>query len=195
MNSCIFSAYCTEPVCDMACPSLVETSYLFERNRIELDNPVFNTSPKILDRACEILKKSESKLGVAETNDTITTANLLTYCAICQKWKGNRLHCNVYHLMLSNHIDAIQRSWSSKDIPEDLEYEQIWSSTAKILIISNLDYIQFKDFQAQTLLNLVHNRLTSNLTTVIVTPKINSLIGSGMFYNKLQSVLREAVIR
>lgn len=194
MRSCIFSAHCTEPVCDLACPSLVETTYLLERNHIGMQNSVYNTSRKILDRVCEILNRAENKLCTVETNDTIASSNLLTYCAICKHWKGNRLHCNVYHLSFSSYLDDIQKSWSAKDTPEDLEYAQIWSSTAKVLIISNIDYVQFKDFQAQTLLNLIHNRQASNLTTIIVSPKVSSLIGSGLFFNKLQSVLRGAVM-
>lgn len=194
MKSCIFSAHCTEPICDLACPSLVETTYLLERNGLDLSNSVFNSSSKQRTEICNLLDKLDGKLTVIESSDTITLSNLITYCAICKHWKGNRLHCNIYHLKFSNHLDAIQQSWNTKDIPENLEYEQIWSSTAKILVISNIDYVQFKEFQSQTLLNLIHNRLTNNLSTIIVSPKLNTLIGTGMFFNKLQSMLRGAVV-
>lgn len=36
MNNCIFTAHCTETICDKACPILVETSYLLERNGLSL---------------------------------------------------------------------------------------------------------------------------------------------------------------
>lgn len=195
MRNCIFSSHCTESVCDKACPILVETSYLLERNNITVNNSVFNTAAEDIENAQAVIHKSMDKLlGVAVSDNTISLSNLITYCAICENWQGNRLHCTVYHLKFSNHIDLIQRSWSCKDIPEQLEYEQIWLSTAKVLIISNLDYVQFKDFQAQTLLNIIHNRQNNGLTTIIVSPKIQSLIGSGMFFSRLQSVLREAVL-
>ena len=120
------------------------------------------------------------------TDDTISTSTLITYCAICENWQGNRLHCNVYHLRFSNYIESVQQSWSVRDVPEQLEYEQIW--------ISSLDFVQFKNFQSQTLLNIIHNRMNSGLTTIIVCPKLNTLVGSELFFQKLQSVIRGAVI-
>lgn len=195
MDNCIFTAHCTEPVCDKACPILVETSYLLERNGLSFDNPVFHESPKNIKDAMNALHKSSGKLGTVISDDTIASSNLLTYCAICENWQGNRLHCNVYHLKFSNHVEAIQRSWSTKNPSDDLEYEQIWSSSAKILIVSNLDYVQFKDFQAQTLLNLIHNRMNNNLTTIIVSPALRTLVGNGTFFIKLKDVLEKAVIK
>lgn len=197
MNNCIFTAHCTEHTCDNACPILVETSYLLERNGLSFDNPVFKSSASAISNALSTLHKYEGRLGVVvPPNETTTTAhsNLLTYCAICENWQGNRLHCNVYHLKFSNHVEAIQRSWSTKSPPESLEYEQIWSTTAKILIISSLDYVQFKDFQAQTLLNIIHNRMTNNLTTIVVTPQLSELVGSDKgFFPRLKNLLKEAM--
>jgi hypothetical protein len=198
MKECIFTAHCTEPVCDKSCPILAETSYLLERNNISMDSQVFNVPEKDLNSAVSAISKieiSNNKLGVIISNDTINTANLLTYCAICQNWKGNRLHCNVYNLKFSNHVEAIQRSWSSKSNSDSLEYEQIWATTSKILIISNIDFVQFKDFQAQTMLNLIHSRIDNNLTTIVVTPKLQSLVGTGQFFNHMQSILGKAVIK
>lgn len=195
MDNCIFTAHCTEPVCDKACPILVETSYLLERNGLSFDNAVFHESPKNIKDAMNALHESSGKLGTVISDNTIASSNLLTYCAICENWQGNRLHCNVYHLKFSNHVEAIQRSWSTKNPSDALEYEQIWSSSAKILIVSNLDYVQFKDFQAQTLLNLIHNRMNNNLTTIIVSPALRTLVGSGTFFIKLKEVLEKAVIK
>lgn len=196
MRNCIFNARCTEDICDKACPILVETSYLLERNGISIENTIFHTPVKEKERAMYLLHKATNgKLSVILTDDTITTSTLLTYCAICENWQGNRLHCNVYHIKFSNHLDMLQQSWSMKDAPEQLEYEQIWITTAKTLIISNLDFVQFKDFQAQTLLNIIHNRMINGLTTIIVSPKLNTLVGNGVFFQRLQAMLREAVIK
>ena len=194
VKNCIFTAHCTEHICDNACPILAETSYLLERNRIDFSNSVFNVSQKSIDAAMSVLHKSDKHLGVLETESTITSSDLITYCAICENWYGNRLHCSVYHLQFSTYLDTLQKSWSAKNPIESLEYEQIWISNAKVLVISNLDYVQFKDFQAQTLLNLLHNRENNRLTTIIVTPKINNLIGSGLFFSKLQSVMKGAIV-
>lgn len=195
MKNCIFNAHCTEPICDKACPVLVESSYLLERNELALDNPVFNASPKDINKVLKIIHSKPNGLCTVISDNTIYMSNLLTYCAICENWQGNRLHCNVYHLKFSNYIDAIQHSWSVKDTPEHLEYEQIWINSAKVLIISNLDFVQFKDFQAQTLLNIIHNRANSQLLTIIVCPKLQSLVGSGLFYKRLQSMLEEVIVR
>ena len=142
MNNCIFTAHCIEPVCDKACPILVETSYLLERNGLSFNNAVFNATLDDINCARDILHKSANKLKVYDAKNTIFASDMLTYCAICENWQGNRLHCNVYHLKFSNHIEAIQRSWSVKTIPESLEYEQIWLSSAKVLIISNICTVQ-----------------------------------------------------
>ncbi|MCM1226131.1 MAG: hypothetical protein NC320_01740 [Clostridium sp.] len=195
MNNCIFGSGCIKEVCDKSCPVLVETSYLLERNDISMQNQVFCASRKEKAKTVSILRKASGKLCTVISDNTIKTGTLLTYCAVCENWQGNRLHCNVYHLRFSNHLDSIQQSWSAKDIPEQLEYEQIWTAAAKILIISNLDFVQFKDFQAQTLLNIIHNRMNKGLTTIIVCPKLTTLIGSGMFYQRLLSMLGEAVLR
>lgn len=195
MNNCIFGSGCIKEVCDKSCPTLVETSYLLERNDISMQNQVFCASRKEKVKTISILRKASGKLCTVISDNTIKTGTLLAYCEVCENWQGNRLHCNVYHLRFSNHLDSIQQSWSAKDIPEQLEYEQIWTATAKILIISNLDFVQFKDFQAQTLLNIIHNRMNKGLTTIIVCPKLNTLVGSGMFYQRLLSILGEAVLR
>ena len=183
-----------ERSCDNACPILAETSYLLERNHILPDSSVFNAPQKSIDAALSIIHKSSKRLGVLETDSTISSSNLITYCAICENWYGNRLHCSVYHLQFSSYLENLQKSWSAKNPIESLEYEQIWLSSAKVLVISNLDYVQFKDFQAQTLLNILHNRENSGLTTIIVTPKINTLIGSGLFFSRLQSIMKGAVV-
>ena len=71
MKSCIFSAHCTEPICDLACPSLVETTYLLERNGLDLSNSVFNSSSKQRTEICNLLDKLDGKLTVIESSDTI----------------------------------------------------------------------------------------------------------------------------
>lgn len=198
MNNCIFSPHCTEYVCDKSCPILAEISYLMERNHISMNSPVLKSPKKDILKANEILDKTasfENNFSVVVSPDTISTSNLLTYCAICKNWKGNRLHCDVYSLKFSNYVDAIQKSWSTKTTSESLQYEQIWINTSKVLIISSIDFVQFKEFQTQTLLNLIHERMENNLTTIIVSPKLSSLVGYGQFFNHMQSMFGRAVIK
>ena len=198
MNNCIFTAHCTEAVCDRSCPILAETSYLLERNNIHIDSPVFNSNMKDIQSATSVLDKINTmpnKLGVVISNNTISISTLLTYCAICRHWQGNRLHCSVYNLKFSNYVEAIQKSWSTTSNSDLLEYEQIWSTTSSVLIISNIDYVQFKDFQSQTLLNLIQTRINNGLTTIIVSPKLQSLVGTGQFFNRMQTMFGKAVIK
>lgn len=197
MNNCIFTPHCIEPVCDESCPILTEVSYLLERNNLSLNNPVFRSKQSDIDNALDKLHKvaeSDNRFMVISAKDTISVSNLLTYCAICENWKGNRLHCNVYNLKFSQHIEDIQRSWSMKSNSDALEYEQIWIATAKILIISSIDFVQFKDFQCQTILNLIHNRMNDGLTTIVVAPSpIRDLCGSGIFFDRMKSMFKGAI--
>lgn len=191
MNNCIFTPHCTEHVCDQSCPILAETSYLLERNKLQINNPVFMSQPKALDNAIKLIDDIEpGEMRVVVSNNTINVSNLLTYCAICKHWKGNRLHCSVYNLNFSSYLDELQKSWSSNKNSDELDYEKIWMNTAKVLIISNIDFVQFKDFQTQTLLNLIHTRRNNNLTTIVVSPHIDTLIGSGQFYMRMKEMFK-----
>lgn len=193
MYNCIFTAHCTEDFCDKSCPILAETSYLLERNGISMNSSVFHRKQQYIDMTMRTLELADGHLRTVIATNTVDTAELLTYCAICKMWKGSRLHCNVYNLKYSKYVDEIKKSWSTKHDSDDLEYMRIWSTSAKILIISNLDYVNFGDFESQTLLTLLQTRMGERLTTIIVTPVVNSLVGKGMFFTKLQALLAEAV--
>lgn len=191
MRDCIFTPHCIEPVCDRSCPMYVETSYLLERNDINIDSAVFKSSESTINQGLKILSAFECKTGGvvvdSASTDTIAVAELLTYCAICQNWQGSGLHCTVYNLKYSKYLDEMKKSWSSKDT-ETFEYMQIWSETAKVLIVSNIDFVNFKDFESQTLLNLIQTRATNKLTTIIVSPSPKMLLSNhGVFFNLIVS--------
>lgn len=191
MHDCIFTPHCTELVCDRSCPMYVETSYLLERNGITMNSNVFRATDAMIAQATKILSTFTSTTGgvIVESSktDTIAVAELLTYCAICQNWAGSGLHCTVYNLRFSKFLDEMKKSWSNKDT-EVFEYMQIWADTAKVLIISNIDFVNFKDFESQTLLNLIQNRMTNKLTTIIVSPPAKALLSNhGMFFNLIVS--------
>jgi len=196
MLNCIFAPHCTEQICDKSCPIYTETTYLLERNGITQKNPVFNLDQRCIDKGRRILSDAEGSLKVVTTDgDTNSVSNILTYLAICDNWKGSRLSCSVYNLKFSKFIESTQKSWNQKNPSSNLEYEQIWAQTSKVLIISNLDFVQFKDFQAQTLLNIVQDRRSEGLTTIIVTPGLNSLIGSGSFFSVMQMKFEGQVVK
>ena len=195
MNNCIFTGHCINKICDQSCPDLAQANWLLEQSGISINSPVFNTSPQAIAKYSKILNESEGKLITILDKNTNATAELITYCGICKYWKHSRLNTVVYNLKLSQYLDDIQGSWSARANTDELEYKQIWANKAKLLIISNIDYINFKDFQCRTLLSLLQARDKPDFTTVIVSPPINSLVGGEQFFIKLQKILSETAIR
>lgn len=201
MYNCIFTAHCTESICDRSCPILAETSYLLERNKIDMNNPVFSDTSDSVTTVFNFLQESKGvcRITVPAGGSTVSVADLATYCAICQNWQGSQLHCTVYNLRYSKYLDDTKSSWSSGSIPSDLEYVKIWSESAKVLIISNIDYVNFGDFESQTLLNLIQSRATGDKLTVFVCPPLNRLVSKqSRFFEALKQLLsssKEVVIR
>ena len=193
MYNCIFTAHCLDNFCDGSCPILAEISYLLERNGITMRNPVFTSSEQDISRMKNVLDTANEKtFGLIvdnTTTDTIRVADLLTYVAICRNWKGSNLHCTVYNLKYSIYLDELRKSWSMKSEPENLEYMRIWAQSAKILVVSNFDYVNFNEFESQTLLNLIQTRSSSNLTTILVSPEPRKLM-STKFNNPFFATLK-----
>lgn len=192
MQNCIFSGHCSKQVCDKSCPTLAETTYLLERNNIAMNSDVFHADRAKLSKFSSLLDSSEGKLRTVISKDTVSDADLITYCGICKNWKGSRLHCTVYNLKYSQYIEMIQKSWGAKSESSELEYMRIFAASAKVLIISNIDYINFKDFQCQTLLTLLQSRAGSEFTTIIVSPPVSSLVGDSPFFGKLTEIIKGA---
>ena len=189
MNNCICCPHCINTYCDTSCSALAETDYLLKRNGISFPNsPVFNQPEEKIKECQKILDNSEFQFNVVVTQDTSSKADLLTYCAICDKWKGSRLHTVVYHLRFAQYVDAIQNSWSA-GVSDNLEYMKIWASQAQVLIRSNIDYVIFRDFQCQTLLNLIQDRKSKELTTIVVSPPVSQLVGDSPFFGRLTQML------
>lgn len=191
MYKCIFSAHCIENVCDMSCPIFAESSYLLERNDIDIKNGVFQLGEEYFDAATRILDRFKDKVGtvIATSSDfdTVKVAELLTYCGICRHWKGSNLHTTVYNLKYSQYLDELKKSWTSKD-STTVDYMKIWSENAKVLVISSFDYVNFKEFEAQTLLMLLQSRGYKQLTTILVSPPVMHLLSNnGTFFNLLTS--------
>lgn len=201
MQNCIFTAHCMESFCDRSCPILAEVSYLLDRNDISMDSPVFQDDMVI--KLSKMLSEFSKTLGVYvvdrnSSRSTIHMADLLTYCAICQNWKGSRLHCDVYHLRYSQYLDELKMSWSSHSESDSLQYTKIWLSSAKVVIISHLDYVKFSDFESQTLLNIIQMRESKHLKTIIVTPPLQNLFHAGrnlndnLFFKSLLDMMSES---
>lgn len=143
---------------------------------------MFNKAVNFFDK----LESTKSLYGVVKADSTIAGAELITYLGICRHWKGSRLHASVYSLQYSKYIDMMKQSWNYKVESDDLQYIKIWTEQSKLLVISNIDYVNFSDFECQTLLNLLQYREGNHLQTVIVAPK-TSLFGKSTFLPVLTS--------
>jgi hypothetical protein len=74
---------------------------------------------------------------------------------------------------------------------------KIWSETSKVLIISNFDYVNFGDFESQTMLNLIQQRQANNLVTILVSPQIGSLVSGkkSSFFDMLVNMMKNNIIK
>jgi hypothetical protein len=189
-GTCIFAHRCQEAECDGSCPIYGETSYLMERNAIPMIPEVFGASDSTLEKALKLIR-SKDNLSVEYTVKPYEASKIIAYCGICETWKGNAFGCSVYHLNYQKYIEDLKATWTAREIPEELSYQQIWSQKAKILIVSNFEYIKFDDFSAQTIMNLLYNRNEHQLKTIIVLSKNIQLTGSGAFFERMRDHFRE----
>ena len=195
MDKCMFSGHCIKAVCDQSCPAFVESSFLLSQNNIGINSNVFHADPVLLNKYNKIVENSIGKLQTVIAKNTNSAAELISYCGVCKYWKGSRCGTPVYNLKLSQYIEGLQNSWSSTSNLDELEYQKIWVSKAKLLIISNIDFVNFKDFQCQTLLTLLQSREKPEFGTIIVSPQTQALVGSGLFFNRLQETLGRTTIK
>ena len=197
MYNCSLSAFCTKTYCDKSCPALAESSYLLERNNIEITNPVFRVNESSVLKVFSVLEQNEGQLITWESpGNPEGSADVFTYCAICKHWNGSKLHCSVYHLNFSRYIELIKKSWSTNSEPEELEYMKIWIEKSTVLVISGFRYMRFNDFECQTMLNLLDNRRNKMRTTVVVAASVDSISGnSADFLLRLKEILRGAVVK
>lgn len=191
----MFTGFCVNGSCDKSCPDYVESSYLLERNNISFNSSVFHADPKLVSKYSNIIANSEGKLATIIASNTNEAAELVTYCGICKHWKHSRLSVVVYNLRFSQYVDNIQKSWSTKGNSEDTEYSEIWAKQAKLLIVSNIDYVNFREFQCTTLLKLIQNRAADGLSTIIISPQISALSGDGNFFSQLKQILSNSIMK
>lgn len=195
MHNCMFSGHCIKTSCDQSCPALTESTFLLEQNSIGFNSSVFHADPALLAKYSKVVENCEGKLQTVIAKNTNSISELIAYCGICKYWRGSRLHTLVYNLKLSQYLEGVQKSWSNSSNTDELEYQQIWISKAKLLIISNIDFVNFKDFQCQTLLSLLQSRDKPDMGTIIVSPQTQSLVGSGLFFARLQETLGRTIAK
>lgn len=194
MINCIFSGYCTEKICDNACPVLAESTYLLERNNINIQSAnLRNLSYK---RVLKLQKYIDSAINdnklcscIEAGSKSFEVSEQLIYCCCCKFWKGNQFEASVYNIKFGSYLDKLKASWKTKT--DDFEFLELFLKKSKLLIVSSLDLMKFKDFESQILLNILHSRYEDHLYTIVVVPSVSSLNGEGPFYGRLISELSE----
>lgn len=190
VNNCVFGAFCCEQICDRSCTKWAQMDYLMMRNGLDYSSRPFQLKQESLDRYIQAYESSIGKTIVFTSKDTIKSAEALAYVAVCNKWKGSAMRVKSFHLMFSKYVDALQSSWGNSKT-DDVAYSEIWSKSSDVLIISGMDYVNFKDYQSQLLLQLVQDREREGKTTILVCPRIENVMGSGKMYSLLISKMKQ----
>ena len=192
VSRCIYAPYCVQPECKLVCPTYQQIDYLLSQNELSPPNPIYSLPADTYELADNLITKYTSGFHFIENNNPGEFAKLLTYCSICTHWRGSRFSMVVYHLKFAKYIERLRASWSQKDESDDLQYTRIWAESAKVLIISNLDFVSFGDFECQTLLQLIQDRADNGKLTFIVCKDHTKLVGRSSFFSVFTNTLKEA---
>lgn len=196
MFDCIYGERCIRTQCDLACPLHAEITYWMERCNITLSNPVLRIDTEQLNKCKSMVQNNTDGVFTYRAKNTVATADLFTYCAICLHGIGTNMRNGIYQLNFSEYIDENRKTWSTRTESEKLEFMKIWSNTSKDLIISHLDYVSFGDYECQMLLTLIQSRRLPGKTTYIIIPSETELVGrNSSFYSTMINELKESEIR
>ena len=208
MNLCPFNNSCIKTVCDMSCAQRSEIEHWMNRCGIKLTNPSIqanrreiNTAARVLDatqEAAKIRNSGFANIGVLSTKNAQYMADLVAYVAICKYCQTNGFYNGVYKLNFSKYLEDIKSSWNNRSDSTSLEDVKNWINSARFLIITNLGFVRFGDFESQTLLNIFQDRYDSDKFTIVVLEDSKySLPGKSdsLFYNKLKNELENRSVR
>lgn len=195
VSDCMFSPYCCATLCDRSCPKWAQTDYLLMRNGLSYSSRPFRMKQSSLDKYISVYSKACS-CGSAVTvtcKDPVKVAEVMSYVAVCNTWQGSAMRVKCYHLLYSQYLESVQSSFGGR-MSEDAQYAELWSKSCNVLVISGIDYVNFKDFQSQKLLQLLQDRERKRKATVIVSPKVENIMGGGKMYDLLLSKLRSNLV-
>lgn len=195
VSDCMFSPYCCATLCDRSCPKWAQTDYLLMRNGLSYSSRPFRMKQSSLDKYISVYEKAFS-CGSAVTvtcKDAVKVAEVMSYIAVCNTWQGSAMRVKCYHLLYSQYLESVQSSFGGR-MNEDAQYAELWSKSCNVLVISGIDYVNFKDFQSQKLLQLLQDRERKRKATIIVSPKVENIMGGGKMYDLLLSKLRSNLV-
>lgn len=192
---CICCKRCGGSVkCDGTCIDEATSSNLLEKNDITKKNKsVFKMKSADLKRYNQIIDIA-LECGFCHEypadNSSIALADNITYCAISRFHSKSGMHINVYNLHFGEYTQAVRESWNG-NISKDLELIDYCIDNSAFLVISGTDYMTFREYESQRLLQIIEKRRRSGRSTVLLLKNSKSLIKSGgtfdmtigLFYN------------
>lgn len=191
-RQCIFSSYCTNKQCDLACSRNAMSQLLLEKSEITINNLANSADLETKKNCHSVIQNSFGKFQVILNHDPVNYADVITYTGICDMCEGHGSNVSVYHLKYSKYIQMLKDSWTYGNNIK-LRECQAFLSSAKLVVISGLDYMLLKDFECQTLLSLLQDRNRLDMATVVVTRSISSLNGGGVFFTSLKELLKSGL--
>ena len=190
--------------CGVSCIMWNLTESLLSKNRLLSRNTLSLATPKLMGQCRKIFDKAmehpEWALMCVPTHLSYDEfAAIFTYHAICTLWRMYVGRTAVYHLNFSEYLDSERKSWNiNDDIDSDLIAKRnvIAGKTdgvikKNMLVISGIDYVNFKDYESSSLLKILGTRRSNQLPTIVVGPEPSTILGTGQVMNALTGVLQE----
>lgn len=195
---CPFSSQCERAFCDYSCGKNVLFDVMMKKSEIKPQD-VGAISVKLRDKVKQDLTKFKgSTIYITANRGNKMLGDIYAWLAACKLCPYYGSDVTVYHLKYSKYLEQLRQSWATKYEPEELIEARCFINTARVLIVSSLEYVQYKDFESQTLFSLLGERsYNRDFTTIVIGPEINTWLGPhitrSQFANRLGIMLEEAV--
>lgn len=195
---CPFSSQCERAFCDYSCGKNVLFDVMMKKSEIKPQD-VGAISVKLRDKVKQDLVKFKgSTIYITANRGNKMLGDIYAWLAACKLCPYYGSDVTVYHLKYSKYLEQLRQSWATKYEPEELIEARCFINTARVLVVSSLEYVQYKDFESQTLFSLLGERsYNREFTTIVVGPEINTWLGPhitrSQFANRLGIMLEEAV--
>lgn len=195
---CPFSSQCERAFCDYSCGKNVLFDVMMKKSEIKPQD-VGAISVKLRDKVRQDLAEFKgSTIYITANRGSKMLGDIYAWLAACKLCPYYGSDVTVYHLKYSKYLEQLRQSWATKYEPEELIEARCFINTARVLVVSSLEYVQYKDFESQTLFSLLGERsYNREFTTIVIGPEINTWLGPhitrSQFANRLGIMLEEAV--
>lgn len=193
-------------VCGEACPMWNLSESLLRKNNLLNKNISAFARRSRMAECRKVLEQAVNNPGYAlmcigsNGVNLNELSDLLTYCGICSLWRSAVRRVPIYNLNFSSYLDADRGSWNIN--PDSIDNDLLFKRNmingksdggveSNILIISGIDYVNFKDYESSLLLKIIGTRNSTQFPTLIVGPEPSTLLGTGQLFSRLTGVLQE----